>query len=157
MLLVPPPPLAPPLGVQVMSTDPASVVPPDVPGAVQVITTVPDSSFDECPSTVTVKSCAADPLCAVTWPLPVPSLPPPPLPATCHRYVISTEPPDGSPDTENVTVPVGGSVGGQGPLYVLFVMLALAETVTGPLDVEGGPLVPADVLAPEVGGGNPVG
>ena len=46
-------------------------------------------------------------------------------------YVIVTEPPAGSPDTENVTVPVGGSVGGQGPLYGVFVMLALAETVTG--------------------------
>jgi hypothetical protein len=56
----------------------------------------------------------------------------------------------------NVTVPVGGSVGGQGPLYVLFVMLALAETITGTLDVEDGPPVPPGVLGPEVGG-NPVG
>jgi len=140
-----------------MSTDPASVVPPGVPGAVQVISTVPDSSLCACPSSVTVNCCVVDPLCTLTWPLPAPPLVPPLLPTTRHLYVISTEPPAGSPDTENVTVPVGGSVGGHGPVYVLFVMLALAEIVTAVLDVEGGPLLPPGVLAPEVGGGNPVG
>lgn len=136
-----------------MSTFPASVIPSGVPVAVQVISTVPDSSFCECPSSVTVNCCGGvDPLGASTAELPAP--PPPPLPpTTCHLYAMCSELPDGSPDTENVTVPVGP--GGQGPLYVLCVMLAVAETVTGTLDVEDGPPVPPDVLGPEVAG--PVG
>ena len=82
---------------------------------------------------------------------------PPALLITRHLYAIGTEPPPGGPPTVNVTVPVGGSVGGQGPLYVLFVMVALAETVTAELDVGGGPLVPIGVVAPVGGGGNPDG
>lgn len=153
MPFVPPLLLAPPLGVQEISTEPASVVPPDVPGAVQLISTVPDSLVCVCPSFVMVNCCVVVPLCTLTWLLPAPPPLPALLPTTCHVYEISTDPPVGSPDTENVTVPVGGSVGGQ---YVLFVMLALAVIVTGTLDVEDGPPVPPGVLGPEVGG-NPVG
>jgi hypothetical protein len=57
VLLVAPPLLAPPLGVQEMSTDPASVVPSGAPFALQLISTVPDSVFCECPSSVMVNCC----------------------------------------------------------------------------------------------------
>lgn len=132
------------LGSHVMVTGPASAVPPGVPGAVQVISTSPDRfcwSFD------TAKVWVLEPLCAFTTPLPVTL-----SPVTLQLYVIATVPPVGSPETLNVTVAVGGSGGGHGPLYVPFVMTALAETVTAALDDEGGAVLPPGPVGRVVGG-----
>ena len=66
--------------------------------------------------------------------------------------MIATVLPVGSPETVNVIVPVGGSVGGHGPLYVLFVMVAAAEIVTAALDVEDGAVLPIGTVRCVVGG-----
>ena len=56
--------------------------------------------------------------------------------------------------TENVTVPAGGSVvGGHGPLYRVFVIVALAEMLSATLGVVVGPVLPAGVVGPLVGDG----